>query len=259
MKRNNSDLLKKLQSSVKEAFDNAIKQESLQTFEKSEFDVVTSLDYSMEKALMKIIREMEPDAVFLSEEFNPETSIEGRIWIIDPIDGTCNFSNGIDIYGVQCALYDNGEPQLSVIYLPGKNECFTALRNEGAWLNGAKISRNPRPVEKSIISFGDFNHTDPALMELEHEVMRHVAPKVERIRMVGAASVDFAYSALGRFDGNITFTKNPWDIMPGILLCQESGMIITDVYGDRYTGKNSTVAVFSSEELMRACVLDRNK
>ena len=51
----------------------------------------------------------------------------------------------------------------------------------------------------------------------------------------------------------------PWDIMPGILLCQESGMIITDVYGDRYTGKNSTVAVFSSEELMRACVLDRNK
>lgn len=254
--KSNHELLTQTVKCMRQAYAEISEQKAQRTYEKSAYDVVTDLDYQLEQRLMREILTLEPDAVFLSEEYNPDTEKTGRVWIIDPIDGTCNYANGIDIFGIQCALFDNGETQFAVIYLPGRDECFTAIRGHGARCNGRRIGPIVRPPEKSIISFGDFMHADPERMELEYAAMRHIAPRVERIRMIGAASVDFAYCAMGRFDGNVTFTANPWDIMPGILLCREAGLVVADVFGKPYTGANMTVAVYSSEELMQACSLN---
>ena len=251
----NMELLNKLVLTIRDTYCSVIDSEMVTSYEKSKYDIVTSVDFAVEKELMNRISELDTGAVFLSEEYHPDTDVAGRVWIIDPIDGTCNFSNDINIYGVQCALYDEGSPLLAVIYLPFRNEFFTALRGEGAWLNGLKLRREIRPVEKSIISMGDFIHSSEEAMELEHRAMKQIAPVVERIRMVGAASVDFAFCAAGRFDGNITFTANPWDVMPGLLICREAGLIVTDLFGNPYTGQNETVAVFSSEDLMNKCIL----
>ena len=259
MQSNNRELLHTIVRELKAAYEVSVNDISLETYEKSEYDVVTNVDYSVEQYLMDRIREIEPDAVFLSEEYNPQTAMQGRVWIIDPIDGTCNFSHGMDLFGVQCALFDRGEVQLSVIYLPFRDECFTALRGEGAWLNGESLRPQTRSPEKSIISFGDFIHKSPELMEIEHAAMKRIASRVERIRMVGAASIDFAYCAAGRFDGNVTFTDNKWDIMPGLLLCKEAGLIVTDVFGEKYTGQNQTVAVFATEALKDVCIIGKFK
>ena len=120
-------LLDKIVDAMKDAFAFAEKNEEVYTFEKSTYDVVTNMDFTIEKFLMERIREIEPEAVFLSEEYNPNTAASGRFWIIDPIDGTCNYANGISIFGIQCALCDEGETLLSAIYLPPNDESFTAI------------------------------------------------------------------------------------------------------------------------------------
>lgn len=191
--------------------------------------------------------------IFISEEYNSAALKRGRTWIIDPIDGTCNLTHGIPTYAVQCALFDQGEIKLSAIYFPFNDELFTACRDGGARLNGNLIKGVNRPVNRALVSFGDFVHTNQGLFDLEHQIMQHVAGIVERIRMYGAASIDFAYAACGRLDGSYTFVKNPWDILPGIFLCREAGLQVCDAYGEPYTEASDTVAVFSTPELMEAC------
>ena len=224
---------------------------------KGSYDEVTSLDFEVERRLIDCIRHRYPSATFLSEEYNGEAPLEDGTWIIDPIDGTCNLAHGIETFGVQCSLFDRGDYQLAAIYLPFENGLYTALRGCGAWRNGEPLVRAQRRTDRSLVSFGDFRHLDDELLDLELRIIGEVARKVERVRMYGAASIDFAYCACGRLDGNFTFVRNPWDIAPGILLCREAGLVVTDAFGRPYDGTCATVAVFSSEGLMRDLVVDR--
>ena len=241
-------------NAVKSAFHETIQKLDMDVYSKSSYDEVTNIDYNIEKTIIELIKSEYGDKI-LSEELNPDSLLQDRTWIIDPIDGTCNMTHGIKTFGVQMALYDKGKVALSVIYLPHDNETYTAIRGEGAYLNGNKITHANRPVEKSIISLGDFVHTSAEKIELEQRIIKHIAPRVERIRMFGAACVDYAYSANGIIDGNFTFVDNLWDIAPGLLLCEEAGMIITDLYGRPYNDRSKAVAVFSTQELKEKCVL----
>ena len=221
--------------------------------DKGTYDEVTNLDVNIEKELIGLIHSFDSSANIISEELNSAVKLDGKTWIIDPIDGTCNFTHGIKIYGIQCALYEDDVGMFSLIYFPETNELFTAIKGEGAKLNGRAIHPASRPPQRSIISFGDFVHSNPELVSLEHHIMKKVAPNVEKLRMFGAASVDFAYAACGRIDGNFTFINNPWDILPGVLLCKEAGLYITDAFGNPYDLSKKTVAVFSTEELYHVC------
>lgn len=222
-------------------------------YDKSRFDEVTSLDYCVERELIARIQGYDAGARFLSEEYNSGAALERDMWVIDPIDGTCNLTHGIETYGMQCAYCENGAPVLAAVYFPFLGEMFTAVAGEGAWLNGAEIRPVSRPAERSLISFGDFMR-DEALYAMERQIMDHVARRVERIRMYGAASIDFCYAACGRLDGSFTFTPNQWDILPGLLICKEAGLAISDAYGKPYRpAQSATVAVFSTGELRDVC------
>ncbi len=237
---------------ISDTFRSKRDQVELDVMDKDLFDEVTSLDFEIEKELISKIKEKYPDSQFLSEEFNSETSLADNTWIIDPIDGTCNLTHQTDFFGVQCALYDEGDIQLSVIFLPFIDEVYTAIKGEGAFLNGERISCSSRDAKHALISFGDFSHQDMDIHMKEHSIMQKVSDKVERIRMYGAASIDFAFCACGRLDGNFSFIKNPWDIAPGILLCKEAGMKFYDSDGNPYEfGKSNTIAVFNSEEMKK--------
>ncbi len=238
---------------IKEVYREAASSAAFNIYNKAYYDEVTNIDLTVEKRLIDIIKAHDGDARFLSEEYNSAALKRGRTWIIDPIDGTCNLTHGIPTYAVQCALFDQGEIKLSAIYFPFNDELFTACRDGGARLNGNLIKGVSRPVNRALVSFGDFVHTNQGLFDLEHQIMQHVAGIVERIRMYGAASIDFAYAACGRLDGSYTFVKNPWDILPGIFLCREAGLQVCDAYGEPYTEASDTVAVFSTPELMEAC------
>lgn len=221
---------------------------------KGDFDEVTNIDLLVENRIIELIRSIDRNAHIISEELNSDNTLCGKTWIIDPIDGTCNFTHGIRMYGIQCALYEDTAGIFSVIFFPETGEMFLASKGEGAKLNGRPIHAADRPPNRSIISFGDFIHSDPELVALEHRVMARVVPVVERIRMFGAASIDFSYAACGRIDGNFTFTDKIWDLLPGILLCQEAGLIVTDAFGNPYSMDNETVAVFSTQDLYKACI-----
>ncbi|MDE7107802.1 MAG: inositol monophosphatase [Clostridiales bacterium] len=242
---------------IKDVYASVAKRHKLKIFDKATYDEVTNIDFEVEKNIIEKIKQLDNNAAFLSEEFNKDTSLlNGRVWIIDPIDGTCNLTHGSPHFGIQCALIENGNISLSIIYFPKTRELFSAVKGEGAYLNGKRIFKVERPVNRCLVSFGDFIHNDENMFELEHRIIKRTSARVERVRMFGAASMDFAFAACGRLDGNFTFIKNPWDIVAGILLCREAGLLVTDAYGNEYDFSRDTVAVFASNELKEACIRD---
>lgn len=196
---------------------------NIKQIDKADFDIVTELDYNIEKEISAKILETFPGDLILGEEHSSNTEVCGRTWTIDPIDGTNNMANNLPLFGVQCSLLDDGLPVVAAIYLPFAGEMFSASLGGGAYLNGEKITAKKVDLKHTVVSFGDFSHKRQEDLEQEYKVMGYLADKVARIRMFGAASIDYAYVAAGRTHGVIIYTKNKWDIAPGILLCREAG------------------------------------
>ena len=238
--------LELLKSSVREAYSGFGRFGDVR--EKSNFDLVTDADLKIEKYITEKIRGLFPDDRILSEEDSPQTTVMGRTWTIDPIDGTVNMANSIRIFGVQCSLFEGGEPAVGVIYLPVWDELYTAVRGRGAFRNGEPIGASRRGPEKAIVSFGDFSHTRADDLTDELRMMFYLSPKVSKIRMFGCAAADFAALACGKIDGTVLFTKNQWDLAPGILLSREAGCVIRSPEGG-YTLDSRAVIAASTPEL----------
>ena len=219
--------------------------------QKTQFDLVTDIDCRIEYELIKTIHENFPNDKVHGEETSNNQIITGRTWTIDPIDGTCNMVRSIPLYGVQCALFDDSEVVLSVIYLPHFDEVLFAEQNNGCFLNGKRVHvKQNIDINNAIVSFGDYphlKHSDIALRQ--HKAIGCLYPNIAKIRMFGAACIDFALVATGRIDGTVVITKNLWDITPGILMCKEAGAIITNLEGEDYGFGDSGVVATSSHVL----------
>lgn len=203
--------------------------------QKSTFDLVTDIDFNIEKDLSKVILENFPNDLIHGEETTHKELTDKRTWTIDPIDGTCNMANTIPVYGVQLALFEKNEPVLSMIYLPNFNMFMYAVKGEGSYLNGVKVNvKQNNPLNNAMISFGDYTHKSVLLADLQHKAIGYLYPRIAKIRMFGAACVDFLCCASGKTDGTVVITKNLWDLAPGILICKEAGAIITNLTGEPY-------------------------
>lgn len=219
--------------------------------EKGAFDCVTNIDFGMEKFITARILDVFPTDRIIGEEFNPEEGVpKVRAWVIDPIDGTVNMAHGLKLFGVQAAFFDGGEVVAAVIYLPNSRETFWAVKGEGAYLNGKKISVVRRPLESSMLSIGDVSHKKLATLGKDGDVSEKIRGRVGKIRNFGAASIDFSNLACGRTDGYILYSKNMWDIFPGALICSEAGAVIVSLDGTPYDyDKSAGIAAFATEEL----------
>jgi myo-inositol-1(or 4)-monophosphatase len=218
--------------------------------DKTNFDLVTSVDLFIETELIKSIQSHFPGDSILSEEFHNTTELSGRTWTIDPIDGTVNMANNLSNFGLQIALFLDEEVVLSMIYLPFRRTLFHAVKGKGAFQNGKRLSVEKREASKSIISFGDFTHKREEDRLLELDIMTYASNKVSKIRMFGAASLDFAYAASSRTDGLVIFTKNLWDIAPGILLCKEAGAHILNLDRQPYQFGDRAVVIVNNLDLI---------
>lgn len=234
---------------IKNAITKYAKTSEFETTQKGKYDLVTDVDKNIESYLKEAIFNFYPDDNIISEETLPFSQIENRTWIIDPIDGTCNMAHGIKLYGVQCALVDEGEIVLSVIVLPNACEEYYAIKGHGAYLNGERMHVSSTPINNSIVSFGDYSHKSQSYAERQHKAIGRVYPQIAKIRMFGAACVDFTCISSGKTDATIVLTNNLWDICPGILLCSEAGAIITDVDGNTFKPGTFGVVVSSNKEL----------
>ena len=184
-------------------------------------DLVTNLDLEIEQYLIGKIREEYPDYDIVSEEFNTDSKVTDNCFIIDPIDGTVNFANGLPLWGIQIACKKNGKTIASVIDLPKLGELYYADET-GACLNGEKLSVTERPIKSAIYSIIGRNSLACT------SKMREYSPNY---RNLGAASVAFAFVASGRIQGVNFCVDHPWDYEPGIFICEMAGAKVKSTDG----------------------------
>jgi len=194
-------------------------------------DFVTRVDQMAEEKIIATIQEYYPDHAFLAEESGTRGDSD-HVWIIDPLDGTTNFIHGVPIFGVSIALRIKGRIELGVVYDPNRQELFTAIRGRGAQVDGHKIRvSGRRGLEGALIGTGfPYRSQDKldAYVGMLAAVLRHTAG----VRRPGAAAIDLAWLAAGRYDGFWEFGLNTWDIAAGSLILREAGGLISELEGD---------------------------
>jgi len=184
-----------------------------------------------ENEIISILKTAYPDHGFLGEETGTQDVDAAYQWVIDPLDGTTNFLYGIPHYAVSIALRHNSHFEQAVVYDPFKDELFTASRGGGAQLNGRKIRvSSARSLEGALLGTGIPFREDQDL-DLYLQTLRVLVPGTAGIRRAGSAALDMAYVAAGRLDGFWEFGMRKWDIAAGILLVQEAGGLVGDLYG----------------------------
>ena len=233
---------------IKRSYEKLVTKEFIIS-QKSQFDLVTDIDLKIEKTLTDAIKNRYPDDLIVGEELSFDERITGRVWTIDPIDGTCNMARDIKLFGVQCSLIENGEIVLGVIYLPNYQEVIYAIKNQGCFLNERRVFVKEVELNNSIVSFGDYSHKYKELATLQHSSIQYLYPLISKIRMFGAACIDFSNVALGRTDGCVVLTDNLWDICPGIIICKEAKAIVTNLKGKEYRIGDCGVIVATSNQL----------
>ena len=224
-------------------------KDGMQVMQKAEFDVVTNIDRAIEAFFKEELKKEFPDDVLLGEEYSPDQPLLDRTWILDPIDGTYNFSTDSPSFGLQAAFWDRGALRAAVIYLPKYDELYEASFGEGAFCNGKRLSISDRGVNQSIVSFGDFPPARPHDADDQYLLVKNCYRKIARTRMFGAACIDFAYLASGKTEGVVLFTKNKWDIAPGLLLAKEAGAFCFGMQGEEYSFSSRGIFACNSREL----------
>lgn len=211
--------------------------DNLQVSRKGPGDFVTAADLKAEETVKYELKKARPDFGFLMEESGrTEGSDKSHVWIVDPLDGTTNFLHGLPHFCVSIALARDNEVIAAVIFDPIKDEVFWAERGIGAFVNSRRLRVSGRGrLDEAVLATGaPFNLHEPEILDLFIEQLRPIMQQTAGIRRYGAAALDLAYVAAGRYDGFWENGLNPWDVAAGILLVREAGGFVTDLTGSRY-------------------------
>ncbi len=197
-------------------------------------DLVTEADHASEKAIFKVIQDNHPDHFILSEETGELAQDSPIKWIIDPIDGTINFANGIPICCVSIGVEENGVMIMGAVYNPFMNEMFFAERGKGATLNDKKITVSDKTdLLRSCLVTGfpyQYLDTENGPLQIFEKLIRKAIP----VRRLGSAALDLCWTAAGRFDGFYEHKLQAWDSAAGYLIVEEAGGRVTDLKGNAY-------------------------
>lgn len=217
---------------------------------KQKCEIVTSSDLFLESAFAEAVRNRFPGDRIHGEEFHRETRLEGRTWLIDPIDGTSNYAHGLDLFVIQIALYEAGEIVLSYVYAPKQGKVYHALKGSGAFLNGERISvcrgGDPRNRLMSMVGLTHRAETDKTDFLRMIEFSRTTGIKT---RMLGTMGLEMALLAEGVFVLLFTDVTNLWDVAPGYLLVKEAGGTILNRQGAPYSMGDSHLIALADESL----------
>ncbi len=198
--------------------------ENLQVSKKGPGDFVTSADKRTEKILIDELQKAHTDYGIITEETGiiNKSNVKNR-WIIDPIDGTMNFLNGVPQFAISVGYEEEGEIICGVIFNPITNEMFCAEKGNGAYLNNSRIRvSNKKKINESLIVTGGPKGGSKIKKKIFSEYI-NVSNNVSNVRKFGSAALDMAYVACGRFDGYWQRELNYWDIAAGIIIIKEAG------------------------------------
>ena len=199
-------------------------------------DFVTKVDTAAEEMIVEGLKKRYPNHGFYCEESGLTAGTgDGAeyVWIIDPLDGTTNFIHGIPHFAISIALRVKGQMEVAVVLDPMRKEEFTAVRGRGAQLNGKRMRVTDRKqLEGTLLATGfPFRPDQHAILDTYMAIFKEFAANTAGIRRAGAASLDLAYVAAGRYDGFWEFGLQEWDIAAGTLLIQEAGGLVGDLSG----------------------------
>ena len=198
--------------------------ENLQVSAKGPGDFVSSADKRTEKIIIEELQKAHPEYGIITEESGiiNKTNTKNR-WIIDPIDGTMNFLNGIPQFAISVGYEEDNEIKCGVIFNPIMNEMFCAEKGNGAYLNNSRIRVSKiKKIRDALLVTGGPKQTSKIKDKIFSEYI-NVSNNVSNVRKFGSAALDMAYVACGRFDGYWQRELNYWDIAAGIIILKEAG------------------------------------
>ncbi|GEM47359.1 inositol monophosphatase family protein [Deinococcus cellulosilyticus] len=201
---------------------------------KSNFsDLVTIVDKKSEEKIREVILGQFPDHAILGEEMGQNREAE-HLWVVDPLDGTVNYAHGFPFSCVSIGLEIGGVRSVGVVFDPNRSELFTAIRGQGAFLNGRRIqvSSTPDLMSPALLATG-FPYdvaSDPTNLEKFSRFLKLGLP----VRRPGAAALDISYVACGRLDGFWEYKLNPWDVSAALLILEEAGGAFSAMSGEAF-------------------------
>ncbi len=201
---------------------------------KGNFDYVTDKDIACEKKLIDTIKKYFPEDNIVSEESNSKNALKDRSWIIDPIDGTLNYMNGLKDYCIQLAFYAQDKIQFSFIYVPFEKEFYYAINGKGAYLNGKRLVVDKKKnIQECMMAVCVTKNNK--VLQLTHNLLGALSDRILTERILGSYGCATAMTAAGNFGifADISLDIHLWDCMPGELICQEAGLtVVRDKYKD---------------------------
>ncbi|MDP3948533.1 MAG: inositol monophosphatase family protein [bacterium] len=197
---------------------------------KDDKSFVTKADKETESAILEVLKSKFPEHSFLAEETGESGSKSEYMWVIDPIDGTANFVNGLPLWAISIGLVKNGEAILAVVYNPLINLLVYAEKGKGLWCNGVRSHVSAQEKDKAMITAGVGRAPDvkDKLASFFRESPKHI----KTYRYIGSAALELAILARGGTEGFVAFGNSKWDYAAGALLVQEGGGKLTDFKGN---------------------------
>ena len=201
------------------------------SFKGTSTNLVTEMDGRAEALVVDALLKQFPDDGILGEEGGARHGRSGRRWVIDPLDGTTNYTHGLPVYSVGIGLERDGIVELGVVYDPTRDEMFVGERGAGAWLNDTRLSVSATPtLDVSLLTTG-FPYDARTNPDNNLKEYGTFAVRARAVRRMGSALIDLAYVAAGRFDGFWELTLGPWDVAAGGILVEEAGGRVSDLRG----------------------------
>lgn len=216
---------------------------------KSTIDLVTEIDKQSEEFILKKIRSKYHGDTIIAEESGTTIGNETQdTWYIDPLDGTSNYVHGLALFTVSIAYAQHGQLQLGVVYDPMADECFSAERGKGAFLNGKPIhvSKTSNLLRAMLVTGFPYEvHTTH--LNLDH--FTNFVTNVQAVRRLGSAAQDLCFVAAGRLEGYWEMQIFPWDIAAAILIVEEAGGVVSSADGSEAELKIPTTLVAGNPDI----------
>ncbi len=235
--------------------------ENLQVSTKGPGDFVSSADKRTEKVLIEELQKAHPEYGIITEESGiiNKSNIKNR-WVIDPIDGTMNFLNGVPQFAISIAYEENNEIMCGVIFNPIMNEMFIAEKGSGAYLNNSRIRvSNKNKIRDALLVTGGPKQSSKIKDKIFSEYI-NVSKNVSNVRKFGSAALDIAYVACGRFDGYWQRELNYWDVAAGLIILKEAGGFVDFFEQDNndFLKKNILASNSKIHDELRGLIIKKN-
>ncbi|GAA0293945.1 myo-inositol-1(or 4)-monophosphatase [Gracilibacillus halotolerans] len=221
-------------------------------------DLVTELDKKIEKFFAEKIRGLYSNHRIIGEEGYGDDvhSLEGTIWIIDPIDGTMNFVHQKRNFAISVGIYHDGIGQIGIIYDVMDDVLYTAVKGEGAYKNNQKLPQLNKDVvlEKSIIAMNSYIGFND--QRINTDKIKELIAVSRGTRSYGSAALEFAFVAEGIIDAYVSLSLAPWDIAAGMILVEEVGGITTTAQGDKVNLLEKSPILTCNQEIFTTLTKD---